>query len=79
MSILLSRREVQKQLKCRPTWSPKQRDVGRTRENSKGDELSELYAVRRYSASVGEHYIIALIGVEEYCSALQVKEKAKRN
>lgn len=34
--------------------------------------------MRQYSESVGEHYIIALIDVEEYCSALHVEEKAKR-
>lgn len=34
--------------------------------------------MRRYSASAYEHYTIALIDVEEYCSALHVEEKAKR-
>lgn len=34
--------------------------------------------MRRYSASAWEHYTVALIDVEEYCSALHLKERAKR-
>lgn len=34
--------------------------------------------MRQYSASAWEHYTIALIDVEEYCSALHVEERAKR-
>lgn len=41
-------------------------------------EYSEWYTARQSSKSAGEHYSVALIDVEECCSALHVQEKAKR-
>lgn len=41
-------------------------------------EYSEWYTARQWSKSAGEHYSVALIDVEECCSALHVEEKAKR-